>query len=216
MHAAALRQRVRVRLERNPQPSAGDSGHPVGQDDRGGRRSARLRRWQEGQGKRAPSSSSGHARFGAQSQKVHNAKVQDREGIKISLDLAAEQLPERLSHLWMDAGYTGEGRGADRVQRMLGWTAEIVRHPPKLAPEEVMRRWVKEWAKEGVAIDPEKLSGPRRFSEICLGDGWSSVHLLVVGTQPSYEKDYERLAATSETFVYVAMSRLMVRRLARA
>jgi putative transposase len=29
-------------------------------------------------------------------------------------------------------------------------------------------------------------------------------------------KDYERLAATSEAFMYVAMSRLMVRRLARA
>jgi hypothetical protein len=28
--------------------------------------------------------------------------------------------------------------------------------------------------------------------------------------------DYERLAATSEAFIYVAMSRLMVRRLARA
>ncbi len=29
-------------------------------------------------------------------------------------------------------------------------------------------------------------------------------------------KDYERLAATSEAFIYVAMTRLMVRRLARA
>jgi putative transposase len=29
-------------------------------------------------------------------------------------------------------------------------------------------------------------------------------------------KDYERLAATSEAFVYVARSRLMVRRLARS
>jgi hypothetical protein len=29
-----------------------------------------------------------------------------------------------------------------------------------------MRRWVKEWAKEGVAIDPEKLSGPRRFGDL--------------------------------------------------
>ena len=29
-------------------------------------------------------------------------------------------------------------------------------------------------------------------------------------------KDYERLAETSETFVYVAISRLMVRRLARS
>ena len=29
-------------------------------------------------------------------------------------------------------------------------------------------------------------------------------------------KDYERLATTSEAFIYVAMSRLMVRQLARA
>ena len=29
-------------------------------------------------------------------------------------------------------------------------------------------------------------------------------------------KDYERLASSSEAFIYVAMSRLMVRRLARA
>jgi hypothetical protein len=49
-----------------------------------------------------------------------------------------------------------------------------VRHPPKLTPEEVMRRWVREWAKEDVSIDPEELSGPRRFSGICLGGGWWS------------------------------------------
>ena len=29
-------------------------------------------------------------------------------------------------------------------------------------------------------------------------------------------KDYERLTATSEAFIYVAMTRVMVRRLARA
>ena len=77
--------------------------------------------------------------------KVHNAKVQDREGIKILLDLAPKHLP-RLSHLWMDAGYTGEGKGEDWVERVLGWRAQIVRHPPKMAPEE--------------------LSGPRRFGDL--------------------------------------------------
>jgi putative transposase len=77
--------------------------------------------------------------------KVHNAKVQDREGIKILLDLAPKHLP-RLSHPWMDAGYTGEGKGEDWVERVLGWTAQIVRHPPKMAPEE--------------------LSGPRRFGDL--------------------------------------------------
>ena len=49
---------------------------------------------------------------------------------------------------------------------MLGWTAEIVRHPKKPAPEEVMRAWAREWAKEGMAIDTEKFmpkKGPRPF-----------------------------------------------------
>ena len=66
---------------------------------------------------------------------VHSAKVQDREGIKLLLELTArDRLPQRFCHMWMDAGYTGEGKGADRAETVLGWTAEIARHPPKLAP----------------------------------------------------------------------------------
>ncbi len=45
-------------------------------------------------------------------------------------------------------------------------TAQVVGHPPKMAPDEVMRRWVSEWAKERVAIDPEELSGRRRFGDL--------------------------------------------------
>jgi hypothetical protein len=37
---------------------------------------------------------------------------------------ARDRLPERLSHLWLDAGYTGEDKGAGWVQKVLGWTAE--------------------------------------------------------------------------------------------
>ena len=99
--------------------------------------------------------------------RVHSAQIQDREGIKLLLDInARDRLPECLSHLWLDAGYTGEDRGAGWVRKVLGWTAEIVRHPPKMAPEEVMRAWVREWYKEGVAIELEKLmpeKGPRPF-----------------------------------------------------
>ena len=41
--------------------------------------------------------------------------------------------------------------------------------------------------------------------------------ILVVGAKPPYEPmDYERLPESSEAFVYAAVSRLMVRRLARA
>jgi hypothetical protein len=51
---------------------------------------------------------------------------------------ARDRLPERLSQLWLDAGYTAEEKGADWAQKVLGWTAQIVRHPPKLVPEEVI------------------------------------------------------------------------------
>ncbi len=146
--------------------------------------------------------------------KVHSAKVQDREGIKILLDLAPDHLP-CLSRLWMDAGYTGEGKGADWAQKVLGCTAEIVRHPPKPAPEEVMSRWVREWAKEGVAIDPTKLLGPRRFGD--LPRRWVVERTFSwLGQNRRMSKDYERLPQSSEAFVYVAMTRLMVRRLARS
>ncbi len=132
------------------------------------------------------------------------------------LEPVQDRLSQRLSHLWMDAGNTGEGKGADWVERVLGWTAQIVHHPPKLAPEEVMRRWVREWDKEGVAIDPEKLSlVQRKFGD--LPRRWVVERTFSwLGQNRWMSKDYERLAATSEAFVYVAMSRLMVKRLARA
>jgi transposase len=106
--------------------------------------------------------------------RVHSAKVQDlKRASSILLEFAPERLP-RLCHLWMDAGYTGEGKGADWAEKVLGWTAQIVRHPPKLAREEVMRRWVKGWAKEGVCRSIRRSSQGRGGSGICLGDGWWS------------------------------------------
>jgi putative transposase len=148
--------------------------------------------------------------------RVHSAQIQDREGIKPLLEPAAGTGLPRLSHLWLDAGYTGQDKGAGWVVRTLGWTAEIVRHPPKMAPEEVMRAWVREWNKEGVAIDTKKFmpwKGPRPF----LPKRWvveRTFSWLCQNRRMS--KDYERLPESSEVFIYVAMSRLMARRLARS
>ena len=86
--------------------------------------------------------------------KVHRANVTDRDGIKLLLEPPRIGFLERLSHLWLDAGYIGEDRGAGWVEKVLGWSAEIVRHPKKPAPEEVMIRWVRELNKEGVPVDP--------------------------------------------------------------
>ena len=145
--------------------------------------------------------------------KVHSASIQDREGIKLLLEPASTGLT-RLSHLWLDAGYTGQDKGAGWVERTLGWSAEIVRHPPKPAPEEVMVRWMREWAKEGVKLDPKKLlppEGPRPF----LPRRWVVERTFSwLSQNRRMSKDYERLPESGEAFIYAAMSRLMARRLA--
>jgi len=92
--------------------------------------------------------------------KVHSAKVMDYDGIKTLLQRADEQFP-RLSQLWVDAGYRGEDKGADWVQKSLGWSVDFVERPCKPAPEEVLMRWAREWAKEGVAVDWQKLLPPK-------------------------------------------------------
>ncbi len=102
------------------------------------------------------------------------------------------------------------------MEKILGWTAEIVQAPPKLAPEEVMMAWVRELNKEGVPVDPKKFmpqKGPRPF----LPKRWIVERTFAwLGQNRRMSKDYERLPESSEAFIYAAMSRLMARRLARS
>ena len=103
------------------------------------------------------------------------------------------------------------------MQKVLGWTAEIVRHPPKLVPEEVMEKWVRELTKEGVQIAGEKLREEPKGSSAFLPRRWIVERTFSwLGQNRRLSKDYERLPESAEAFIYVAMSRLMVRRLARS
>ncbi len=118
----------------------------------------------------------------------------------------------RLKHLWVDAGY--EGSGKRWAEEALGLSVEVVRRPRKPVPEKVARLWAEEWAKEGKKVDWQRLMPPRGFR--LLPRRWVVERTFAwLSQNRRMSKDYERLCATGEAFVYVAMTRLMVRRLAR-
>jgi len=143
--------------------------------------------------------------------KVHSARVPDEDGIGVLLDPARDRL-RCLSHLWVDAGYRGRGRRW--AEEVMGLSVEVVRKPPKPLPEEVAEQWVREWAKEGREVDWRKLMPPRGFR--VLPRRWVERTFAWICHNRRMAKDYERLCATGEAFVYAAMTRLMVRRLAGA
>jgi putative transposase len=91
---------------------------------------------------------------------------------------------------------------------------DLVERARKAAPEEVLRAWAEEWAKEGVALDWEKLMAPKGFQ--VLPRRWVVERTFSwIEQNRRMSKDYERLCASGEALVYAAMIRLMVRRLAR-
>jgi putative transposase len=138
----------------------------------------------------------------------------DYEGIKTLLKHADETFP-RLRHLWLDGGYRGEDKGKDWVEKTLGWSVDLVERARKPAPKEVLMAWAREWAKEGVALDWEKLLPPKGFQ--VLPRRWVVERTFSwIDKNRRMSKDYERLPESSEAFIYVAMSSLMVRRLTRS
>ena len=197
----ALRERLRVRLGRDPQPSAAivDSQSikttGVGGEERGYDGGKKIR----GRKRHLLVDTEGFVLKA----KVHSAKVLDHEGIKPLLERAEEQF-SRLSHLWVDNGYRGEDKGKDWVEKTLGWTVELVERPLKSAPREVLMAWAEQWLKEGIEVDWEKLLPPRGFQ--VLPRRWVVERSFAwICHNRRMSKDYERLCSTSEAFVYAAI-----------
>jgi putative transposase len=208
----AIRERLRVRLKRDPQPSAGivDSqsvkSTGVGGEERGYDGGKKI----DGRKRHLLVDTEGFVL----KVKVHSAKVIDQEGIKKLLRHADEKFP-RLKHLWLDAGYRGEDKGKGWVEKALDWSVDLVERARKPAPEKVLEAWAREWAKEGKKVDWQKLLPPRGFQ--ALPRRWVVERSFAwICHNRRMSKDYERLCASGEVFVYAAMTRLMVRLLARA
>jgi hypothetical protein len=63
------------------------------------------------------------------------------------LSFRTKELFPRLSHLWLDAAYRGEENDRGWVEKVLGWSVNLVERPREPAPEEVLRLWAEQWKK---------------------------------------------------------------------
>jgi putative transposase len=142
---------------------------------------------------------------------VHPADIMDRDGVKLVLHEPLRTDFPRLRHVWLESSYNGKGKGKDWIEQTLGWSAEIVAHRRRASKEWILAYLPPDQAAQidwatflpplGFRVLPRRWVVERTFA-------WQS-------QQRRLSKDYERLCATSEAWIYLTMIRLMLRRLAR-
>ena len=109
---------------------------------------------------------------------------------------AAFGVRQRLKLIWADMGYRGE-KLKTWIEPELGWKLEIVKRPSK-------------WGRYPADVEPEPMPAftvLRRRWVVERTFAW-------LGRYRRMSKDYEYLTASSEAMIHLAMTRLMLRRLA--
>jgi putative transposase len=144
---------------------------------------------------------------------VHAANLQDRDGAKLGLAGMHAQFP-RIQQLWADQGYTGAV--VTWIHETLGWAVTIVRHRPQSRGQ---------WVPHGPQGDPsdwrtvwfEYERFPARHTGFrgVLPRRWVVARTIAwIGRNRRMSKDYEFQLSTSQARVYLAMVRVMLKRLA--
>ena len=119
--------------------------------------------------------------------RVHAASVQDRDGATLVLDQIDEPL-SKLELIWADGGYSGD--------KLADWMAG--RFGPRPLRLEIVRR---SDAQKGFVVLPRRWVVERTF-------GW-------LNNFRRLSKDYEFRTDSSEAFIFLAASLLLIVRLAR-
>jgi transposase len=131
---------------------------------------------------------------------VTAANVSDRDGARGLLRRLDWRRFPRVRHGWVDQGYRGEF--LDWVAQRFGVTLEVVTRPDGGRRGRWLPPGAEPPAVPAFAVVPRRWVVERTF-------GW-------LGRFRRLSKDYEFLPATAEALVYLAMSQLLLRRLARS
>ena len=130
--------------------------------------------------------------------KVHRASLPDRMGVKGLVNGRFAKRFPRLQEVLVDAGY--QGQGVRHIESTLKVTTTVAQHLWKRRRKgKFLLLFGLNEKPEGFQVLPRRWVVERTFA-------W-------LGRHRRLSKDYEQNPSSSEAWVYLAMSRLMLRRL---